>query len=129
MPTGAINATRDARRVLPSRRQKTSMEELRTNRLIMSDLAESVAVCAIPSADVAGDVAIGVASPVDLAEDATIGVVSPAIAEVASSADLAGVASSADLAGFVTSQRKFKMECGVGILVLSDCGCVCDDFC
>ena len=70
------------------------------------------------SADLAG-----VASSADLAEVASL-----AVAEVASSADLAEVASSADLAGFVTSRGKFKMECGDGVLVLSDCGCVCDDF-
>ena len=81
MLTGAVSATRDAGRALPSRRQKTSREELHTNRVIMSNLAESVAIGAIPSADgaipsLAGIVIVGVASSADLAGDATIGVAS-----------------------------------------------------
>ena len=131
VPTGAVDATRDTGRALPWRRQKTSKEDLHTNRVILSDLADTVAVGAIPLADLAGNVAIGVASPAnlagivtagvassadlagdatvgvassaDLAGDATVGVVSPAVAEVASSADLAGVVSSADIAEVASS--------------------------
>ena len=70
-----------------------------------------------PSADLSGDVTIGVASPADLAGvitagvapsadlagDSTVGVASPAVAEVASSADLAGVVSTSNFAVVASS--------------------------
>ena len=109
MPTGAVGATKATGKTLPSHQQRTSRGELHMNKVIMFGPAESVAVGVTPSADLAGDVAIGVTSPADLAGvitagvaslddlagDATVGVASPAVAEVASSADLARVASSA----------------------------------
>ena len=43
------------------------MEELRMNKVILCDFAESVAAGATPSTELAGDVAIEVSSPADLA--------------------------------------------------------------
>ena len=55
------------------------------------DLAGVVTVGVSTPADLAGDVTVGVSSPADLAGGVTVGVVPSAVAEVASSADLAGV--------------------------------------
>ena len=91
-----------------------------------ADLDGDATVVVVPSADLVGDVTVCVASSADLAEDTTVGVASSAIAEMASSADIAEVAFSADLAGdiavgvpssadhasVVTAGVAFREECG-----------------
>ena len=144
VPTGAVGVTRCFGITLPVCRQRTSRDELYTNKVNVFGPAGSVAVSVTPSADLAGDVAVGVASPADragvviadvasladLAGDVTIGVASSALAGVASLADLAGdvtvgVPSSA---GVVTAGVTFREECGDGVGVPGDYDCVCDDF-
>ena len=77
------------------------------------------------------------ASPADLAGDVAAGVTSQAVAEVASSVDLAGVASpavlaeaasSADFAGFVDPCGTFGVEYVDSVLATGDCHGICGDF-
>ena len=58
----------------PARRQRTPKEELRINKVILCDFAESVAADAMLSADLAGDVDVEVTSPADFTGKAIVGV-------------------------------------------------------
>ena len=78
VPTGSVGATRRIGDTLPSRRQRTSKDELSTNEVIVFGPAGDVDVGVTSSADLAGDVTVGVASSADLAGDVSVGVTSSA---------------------------------------------------